>query len=108
MRVSGRQLTVIRRKDLFHQDGSVRELSGLPVILSRSRRRVGVVQLVVVFQIDDFERSERLVEVSIAWRLADVSGLVDEIESAVAAGGLRSRLLIGGKDDERDGDQHDA
>src|ERR1051326_6290806 len=53
MHVTSRHLTVISCEYFFDQHSSVRELSILKVVLSRSRRRVGVMQIDVAIQISD-------------------------------------------------------
>src|SRR5258708_7589784 len=107
MRVPGRHLSVTSCKDLFHQYGSIREFSILAVILSRARRRVRVVQLGVAVEILHRICSERLVMISIVCRLANVSHLVNKIESVEATVALRFDLLMAGQTDQRDDERDD-
>src|SRR4029077_11823114 len=78
MCVPGRQLRMIGCKGLFHQYGSVGELSSLAVILSCAWRCVRVVHLGVVVEIDRRIDSKRLIEIPKVSRLANVSRLVDK------------------------------
>src|SRR6267143_3366593 len=96
MCVPGCQLRVISGKYLFHQYGSVRELSSLAVILSCARRCVRVVHLGVVVDIDWCIHSKRLIEISKISRLANVSRLVDKIKAVGAPLTLRTDRLLAG------------
>ncbi len=102
MCVPGRHLSVISCKDLFHQYCSVCKLPILAVVLSRAWQRVGVVHLGVVVEIDRCIYSKHLIEISKISRLANVSRLVDQIQSVVAIVALRFDLLIPGQNQERE------
>src|SRR5580700_7455629 len=94
MCVPGRQLRMVSCKDFFHQYSSVRELSILAVILSCARRRVRVVHLGVVVQIDRCINSKLLIEISEISRLADVPRLVDKIKAVGASHTLGTNRLL--------------
>src|SRR5580658_6100347 len=94
MCVPGGQLRVISCKDFFHQYGSVSELSSLAVILSCAWRRVRVVHLGVVVEIDRCIHSKLLIEISKISRLADVSYVVDKIKTVGDALTLGTERLL--------------
>jgi hypothetical protein len=94
VRVPRRQLGVICSEDFFHQYGAICELSSLPVVFGRTRRRIRLVKLGVVVEIDDRISSEHLVEISeIGW-FANVSCLVDQIKAVRAGLSLGTDRLL--------------
>src|SRR5258708_39659200 len=99
MGVAGRNLRMFRSVDLLHQDGTVRELFVIAVVLRCTGRSVRKVHL-IPFWIEDCVGSERLVLVSVVFGLRDVARLVDEIESVEGILALRSHLRVGSQSDE--------
>src|SRR5262249_8851687 len=89
MPIAGGQGTVIGREGLLDQHGSIGKLAGLSVMLGRSGRGPGIMQLLDALRIDDAICAEGLVMVPVAGRLANVPGLVDQRKTVEARAGLR-------------------
>src|SRR5258708_24260332 len=76
MGIAGCHLRMFRSVDLLHQDGTVRELFVIAVVLRCTGGSVCKVHL-IPFWIEDCVGSERLVLVSVVFGLRDVARLVD-------------------------------
>src|SRR5438876_3913054 len=96
--ISRGQLRVVRSQDFLNKDCAVGELFVPTVILNCSWRGIGEVHLVAL-RINDVIYAEHLIPITIIVRLADVSILLDEIESAKGIFALCFRVL---KTDECD------
>src|SRR5215469_15984296 len=101
MRITCRQVGVIHCRYFLYHHGSVRKLSGLPVISRCAGRSVCNVQL-VSFRIEHCIGAEELVTITKINRLADVSVLVDQFEAVEVLGVLGAARLIRGEGAERE------
>ncbi len=94
-------LSVVGSEDLFDQDGTVRKLPILSVILSRTGRGVGEVHLVSL-RIQHCICPKHVVMIAIINRLLNISRFVYQCKAVETLSAWRFGCLVASENDERE------